>query len=129
MITNVETKIVAATYRNRRTLTVDSAVSNRHSMSIAARAFRLFLKRLETRSTLLVALLVALVMSVALVTIRTGTTWGQISGHEETDDAYVRADQIGLSSHIAGYIETVPVSDNQAVHRGQLIAVIRDDDY
>ena len=51
------------------------------------------------------------------------------ASREETDDAYVRADQIGLSSHIAGYVETVPVRDNQTVRQGQLIATIRDDDY
>ncbi len=95
----------------------------------AARAFRLFVRRLESRSTLVGVLLVAIVVGVALATVRSGTTWGRVSGRETTDDAYVRADQIALSSHIAGYVETVPVADNQAVRQGQLVATIRDDDY
>jgi membrane fusion protein (multidrug efflux system) len=108
---------------------VDATTPNRHPAPAAARAFRLFRKRLESRSTLLVVLLVAIVIGVALATIRSGTSWGRVTGREETDDAYVRADQIGISAHIAGYIETVPVNDNQSVRQGQLIATIRDDDY
>jgi membrane fusion protein (multidrug efflux system) len=108
---------------------VDAATPNRHPTLAAARAFRLFRKRLETRSTLVVVLLVAMVLGVALATVSNGASWGRVTGREETDDAYVRADQIGISSHIAGYIETVPVRDNQTVRQGQLVATIRDDDY
>jgi membrane fusion protein (multidrug efflux system) len=95
----------------------------------ARRLFRLFVKRLETRSTLLVVLVVAMVVGVALATARSGATWGGVTGREGTDDAYVRADQIEIASHIAGYVETVPVNDNQTVRQGQLVATIRDDDY
>jgi membrane fusion protein (multidrug efflux system) len=108
---------------------IPHARANVLSTRATSRIFRLFLKRLESRSTLLGVLLVAAVVGIALATIRNGTTWGEVSGVEATDDAYVRADQIALSSHIAGYIETVPVGDNQTVHQGQLIATIRDDDY
>src|SRR5260370_16681245 len=38
-----------------------------------------------------------------------------------SDDAYVRADQITISSHIAGYVESVPVQDNERVVKGQTI--------
>jgi len=48
---------------------------------------------------------------------------------QTTDDAYVRADQITISSHIAGYVESAPVQDNERVVKGQTIATIRDDDY
>jgi membrane fusion protein (multidrug efflux system) len=54
---------------------------------------------------------------------------GSVIGSESTDDAYVRADLIAISSHIAGYVETVPVRDNEIVRRGQLVATIQDDDY
>ena len=41
----------------------------------------------------------------------------------------MRADQIAISSHIAGYVVSVPVGDNQWVRKGQLVAQIQDDDY
>jgi multidrug resistance efflux pump len=90
---------------------------------------RLFFKRLQGRSTLIVVLLVAVAMGVALATIRNGVSLGSITGGESTDDAYVRADQIAISSHIAGYVDSVPVQDNGTVKRGQLVATIRNDDY
>jgi membrane fusion protein (multidrug efflux system) len=97
--------------------------------STAARAVRLFLKRLRGRSTLVIVLLAALVAGVALATVRSGATLGGITGSESTDDAYVRADQITISSHIAGYVESIPVQDNETVKQGQLVATIQDDDY
>src|ERR1700732_3311683 len=51
------------------------------------------------------------------------------TGSETTDDAYVRADQIAISSHITGYVESVPVRDNETVSQGQMVATIRNDDY
>jgi membrane fusion protein, multidrug efflux system len=97
--------------------------------SAAARVFRLFLKRLRVRSTLFVVLLVAIVTGVALATIRNGVSPGSIIGSESTDDAYIRADLIAISSHIAGYVQSVPVRDNETVKQGQLVATIEDDDY
>jgi membrane fusion protein (multidrug efflux system) len=108
---------------------MNTTMSPRDRPSAAARAGRLFFKRLHGRSTLVIFLLVALVMGVALATIRNGTTLGGITGRESTDDAYVRADQIAISSHIAGYVESVPVRDNQTVKQGQLVATIWDGDY
>ena len=78
---------------------------------------------------MVVVLLVALVGGVATATIRNGASLGDITGSESTDDAYVRADQILISSHIAGYVESIPVKDNETVKQGQLVATIRDDDY
>jgi membrane fusion protein, multidrug efflux system len=95
----------------------------------ARRLFKLFRQRLETRSTLIVTLLVAVIIGVAIAVIRSGASWANVTGREGTDDALVRADQIGLSAHVAGYIETVPVADNQTVRQGQVVATIRDDDY
>ena len=94
-----------------------------------ARVGRLFLRRLQGRSTLVIVLLVALVMGVAMVTVRNGVTLGGITGSERTDDAYVRADQIEISSHIAGYMQSIPVRDNQTVKQGELVATIQDNDY
>ena len=73
--------------------------------------------------------LVALIVGVALATIRSGVTVGGITGTESTDDAYVRADLITISSHIAGYVQSVSVRDNETVRQGQVVATIEDDDY
>src|ERR1700729_688184 len=86
--------------------------STRDRPSTAARVGRLFFERLRGRSTLVIVLLVSVVMGVALATIREGVSLGDITGRETTDDAYVRADQIAIASHIAGYVQSVPVRDN-----------------
>jgi len=78
---------------------------------------------------LVIVLLVALVMGVALATVRNGVTLGSITGSETTDDAYVRADQIEIASHIAGYVQSIPVRDNETVKQGELVATIQDNDY
>jgi membrane fusion protein, multidrug efflux system len=108
---------------------MDASTPVRARLPATTRVARLFLKRLRGRPTLVAALLVAVVIGVALATIRSGATVGSVIGSESTDDAYVRADLIAISSHIAGYVETVPVRDNEIVRRGQLVATIQDDDY
>jgi len=108
---------------------MDTSTSVRARLSAPARVARLFLKRLRGRPTLVALLLVAVVIGAALATIRSGATVGSVTGSESTDDAYVRADLVAISSHIAGYVETVPVRDNEVVRQGQLVATIQDDDY
>ena len=108
---------------------MDATLSVPDRPPAAARLGRLFLKELHGRATLIIVLLVALFIGVALATIRNGTTLGGITGQESTDDAYVRADQIGIASHIAGYVQSVPVRDNETVKQGQVVATIQDDDY
>jgi membrane fusion protein (multidrug efflux system) len=48
---------------------------------------------------------------------------------EDTDDAYVGGDVTVVASKVAGYVQAVAVSDNQAVHRGDLLVKIDDRDY
>lgn len=108
---------------------MEGSISARDRLSVVGRVGRLFLKRLHGRSTLIIVSLVTLVMGVALASIRSGVTLGRFAGRETTDDAYIRADQIAISSHIAGYVESVPVRDNEIVKKGQLVATIEDDDY
>jgi membrane fusion protein (multidrug efflux system) len=108
---------------------MDTTISTRDRPSTVARVGRLFIERLHGRSTLIIVLLVALTLGVALATIHNGATLGGITGSESTDDAYVRADQITISSHIAGYVQLIPVKDNETVKQGQLVATIQDDDY
>jgi membrane fusion protein (multidrug efflux system) len=46
-----------------------------------------------------------------------------------TDDAYVRADMTTLAAKVSGYVDAVPVSNNQAVKAGDVLARIDDGDY
>ena len=46
-----------------------------------------------------------------------------------TVDAYVAGDRTPLSSHLAGYVRTVLVHDNQSVRTGDTIVQMVDDDY
>jgi hypothetical protein len=38
-----------------------------------------------------------------------------------TDDAYIKADKVGLSTDVSGMVETIEVSDNQHVTAGQVL--------
>jgi membrane fusion protein, multidrug efflux system len=46
-----------------------------------------------------------------------------------TDDAYVQAYNTTLAAKVAGYLASVPVTDNTYVHTGDVIATIDDGDY
>jgi membrane fusion protein, multidrug efflux system len=48
---------------------------------------------------------------------------------ESTDDAFIAARQTALAPKVAGYITAVPVSDNDHVAAGDVIARIDDRDY
>jgi membrane fusion protein (multidrug efflux system) len=48
---------------------------------------------------------------------------------ESTNDATIQADQVPISSKLAGYVKSVPVSDNQMVAQGGLLAEIDPVDY
>ncbi|WP_081482893.1 HlyD family secretion protein [Gluconacetobacter diazotrophicus] len=48
---------------------------------------------------------------------------------ESTNDAFVHADTVVLSAHVAGYITRVPVADNARVNASQTLVAIQDDDY
>lgn len=48
---------------------------------------------------------------------------------EDTDDAYVGGDVTVIGSKVSGYIDTINVSDNQAVRKGELLVKIDDRDY
>ena len=46
----------------------------------------------------------------------------------ETDDAYVQADMVAVSSRVAGQVSEVLVGDNQLVHRGDVLLRLDDRD-
>jgi membrane fusion protein (multidrug efflux system) len=55
--------------------------------------------------------------------------WDDASRSETTDDAFIAARQFSIAPKVAGYLTTVPVTDNQHVAAGEVIARIDDRDY
>ena len=55
--------------------------------------------------------------------------WDKASHFESTDDAFIAARQFAIAPKVSGYITAVPVTDNQHVETGQVIARIDDRDY
>jgi len=50
-------------------------------------------------------------------------------GKETTDDAQVDADVVPLAPHVSGLVTAVPVAENQAVKKGDVVLQIDDRDY
>jgi membrane fusion protein, multidrug efflux system len=55
--------------------------------------------------------------------------WDNASHFETTDDAFIAARQFSIAPKVSGYLNAVPVTDNQHVVAGQVIARIDDRDY
>jgi membrane fusion protein (multidrug efflux system) len=55
--------------------------------------------------------------------------WLQIRHFESTDDAFVAARSFPVAPKVGGYVAVVPVTDNQHVNAGDLLARIDDRDY
>jgi membrane fusion protein, multidrug efflux system len=55
--------------------------------------------------------------------------WDTARRFESTDDAFIASRQFSVAPKVAGYIAAVPVTDNQHVVAGQVIARIDDRDY
>ncbi|HTW72603.1 MAG TPA: HlyD family secretion protein [Acetobacteraceae bacterium] len=55
--------------------------------------------------------------------------WDNASHFETTDDAFIAARQFAIAPEVSGYLTAVPVTDNQHVAAGQVIARIDDRDY
>jgi membrane fusion protein (multidrug efflux system) len=74
-----------------------------------------------TRQRLLMLVGIAVVAVAILVT----GYWMLIgSRYESTDDAYVGASSAQISAQVSGLVADVPVSETQAVHRGDVLAKI-----
>jgi membrane fusion protein, multidrug efflux system len=72
----------------------------------------------------LVALLILIMAAPA-----TYLYWDHARHFETTDDAFIATRQFAIAPKVAGYIVAVPVTDNQHVNAGQMIARIDDRDY
>jgi membrane fusion protein (multidrug efflux system) len=55
--------------------------------------------------------------------------WDSSSHFESTDDAFIAARQFAIAPKVAGYITAVPVTDNQHVNKGDVIAQIDQRDF
>ena len=67
--------------------------------------------------------------AVAALLIAGGYYWKFVAPYESTDDAFVEADVTQIGSQVAGRVIRVPVSDNQAVEKGDLLFEIDPSDY
>src|SRR5277367_2706566 len=75
-------------------------------------------------------ILVLLLAAAVIITItRDWNAWEGGRIEQVTDDAYVRGDLTPLSTKVAGIVRDVKVSDYQAVHAGDLLVELQDDDY
>lgn len=82
---------------------------------------RPFARRLAVRAVLAIA---------AIAVLGYGTYWWTTARYlESTDDAYVGGDVTVLGPKVPGYIAQVLVTDNQAVHAGDVLVRLDDRDY
>jgi membrane fusion protein (multidrug efflux system) len=75
------------------------------------------------------------ILGAVLVAVLSGAAW---YGHDwytvgrfvvSTDDAYVKSDTSALGAKVAGYVATVPVSDNSEVKAGDVLMTLDAGDY
>ncbi len=75
-------------------------------------------------------LLTASLVATAALAAGAGYVWWDNSSHfETTDDAFIAARQSAIAPKITGYVASVPVTDNQHVNAGDVIAKLDDRDY
>jgi membrane fusion protein (multidrug efflux system) len=75
-------------------------------------------------------LLIAAVAVAALIAIAAGVLWWLNASHfESTDDAFIDARTVSISAQVSGAITDVPVTDNQVVDAGGVLARIDQRDY
>jgi len=68
-----------------------------------------------------------LMIGVPLIAVALGTYYYVVGArYQSTDDAYVRAAQVSISSNVSGRVSEVDVNDNQQVRRGETLFRIDD---
>jgi membrane fusion protein, multidrug efflux system len=73
---------------------------------------------------------VAFALLCLLLALPTGYLYWDYTGHfETTDDAYIAARQFAIAPEVSGYITAVPVTDDEHVNAGDVIARIDDRTY
>lgn len=75
-------------------------------------------------------LLASFVTCLLLAALIGGTLyWFSVRDYESTDDAFIAARSFAVAPKVGGYVTEVPVTDNQHVNAGDLLARIDDRDY
>jgi membrane fusion protein, multidrug efflux system len=81
------------------------------------------------RSVIVPVVVLAIAVTLFLV-IRSRWTAAESGGAiQKTDDAYVKADEVSLSTRITGTVRRIAVGDYQSVKAGQILVEIDDTDY
>jgi membrane fusion protein (multidrug efflux system) len=76
------------------------------------------------------SLILALALPLLVATAAGGYLYWDYAGHfQSTDDAFIAARAFSMAPKVSGYITAVPVTDNQHVGAGEVIARIDDRDY
>jgi len=75
--------------------------------------------------------LLASVATCLLLAVLIGGTlyWFSVRDYESTDDAFIAARSFAIAPKVGAYVREVPVTDNQHVNAGDLLARIDDRDY
>jgi membrane fusion protein (multidrug efflux system) len=90
-----------------------------------ASARRISVRQVAKRLGLIVAVLAAVIAGAWY-----GYTWWTVGRFmETTDDAYVGGDVTTMASKVAGFVDTIAVTDNQRVKAGDLLVKLDDRDY
>jgi membrane fusion protein, multidrug efflux system len=88
------------------------------------------LKRAKQRLAIKRLLLSGLVLGIGLAAAWYGSRWWTVGRFiESTDDAYVGGEVTVIAPKVSGLIAEVAVTDNQAVHAGDLLVKLDDRDY
>jgi membrane fusion protein (multidrug efflux system) len=80
------------------------------------------LRRRRRMVLIVTALIIAAIVGVV-------TWWLNTSGYESTDDAFIDARTVSISSQVSAAIVDVPVTDNQLVEPGAVLVQLDDRDY
>jgi membrane fusion protein, multidrug efflux system len=103
-----------------------SSTEARVASAPASRDLRTAVRRLDLRRFGFFGL----ALLIALGATRYGRQWWTVGRFiESTDDAYVGGDVTVIAPKVAGFIVEVAVTDNQAVHTGDLLIKLDDRDY
>ena len=81
------------------------------------------------RSFIIPALVITAAAALLFVIARRWVYWQSSAANEKTDDAYVRANIVPLSTRISDTLRELNVNDYQTVRAGQLVAKLDDKDY
>ncbi len=63
-------------------------------------------------------------VALALTAVAGYVYWDHSSHFKSTDDAFIAARQFAVAPEVAGYVTAVPVTDNEHVNKGQVVAQI-----